>query len=100
MSRKHPGSRHYAALNRRRWQWVRLKVFERDKWRCRRCGRAGKLEADHVTPLHRGGDPYDQDNLQALCRPCHVAKTAGENAKPDPERDRWRELVKDIAASS
>ena len=91
MSRRHPGSRHYAALDRRRWQWTRLKVFERDGWRCRRCGKAGRLECDHVVPLRKGGAPFDMDNLQTLCRPCHLAKTADDAGRgPDPERDRWR----------
>ena len=44
MSRKHPGSRHYWALDVRRWQRLRLRIFERDGWRCVRCGKAGALE--------------------------------------------------------
>ena len=32
---------------------VRRVVFERDDWRCVRCGLAGRLECDHVTPLER-----------------------------------------------
>ena len=32
------------------------------------------VEVDHVTPLHQGG-PEAGDNLQALCGPCHRAKT-------------------------
>ena len=90
------GSRHYAALDRKRWALLRLRVFTRDGWRCRRCGRAGRLEVDHIIPLHRGGDPYDPANLQTLCRGCHVEKTAGENTRFDPERDRWRKLVEEL----
>ena len=99
MSRKRPGSRHYAALDRRRWAAVRRAVFRRDGYRCRKCGRAGRLECDHVLPLDNGGDPYDLANLQTLCRGCHVAKTAGENERPDPARDAWRALVAEIANS-
>ena len=93
MSRRRPGSRHYAKLDQRRWQLLRLRVFELDGWRCRKCGRAGRLECDHVVPLRRGGDPYDMTNLQTLCRGCHVAKSAGENRRPDPERDAWRAFL-------
>ena len=96
MSRRRPGSRHFAALDRKRWALLRLRVFERDGWRCVQCGRAGRLECDHVRPLHRGGDPYDPANLQTLCRGCHVAKTAGENERPDPERDAWRALLREF----
>lgn len=84
----HPSRRDY-----RRWEALRLQVFERDGWRCRACGKAGRLELDHVTPLHRGGDEWDAANLQALCRGCHLAKTASERERPDPERDAWRRLL-------
>ena len=96
MSRKHPGSRHYAALDAKRWALVRLRTFARDRWRCRTCGRAGRLECDHVVPLHRGGAEYDPENLQSLCRQCHIRKTAGELRKPDPARDAWRTLVNEL----
>ena len=44
------------------------------------CGRAGRLECDHINPLERepGQDPYDPNGLQTLCRTCHLAKTADE----------------------
>ena len=99
MSRRRPGSRHHKALDGKRWALVRLRIFARDGWRCRRCGRAGRLECDHVVPLHRGGAEYDPANLQTLCRGCHVQKTAGENERPDPARDAWRALVRELASS-
>ena len=85
------------ALSGKRWQLLRLRVFARDGWRCVRCGRPGRLECDHVKPLRAGGDPWDRANLQTLCRGCHVEKTAGENRRPDPERDAWRALVRELA---
>ena len=75
-------SRNHFPLNACRWAAARRAVFERDGWRCVRCGRAGRLECDHVTPLDRGGDPWDQANLQTLCRACHIAKTREENRRP------------------
>ena len=100
MSRAHPGSKHFAALDRKRWQLLRLRVFERDNWRCRACGKAGRLECDHIVPLHKGGDPYDRENLQTLCVGCHVEKTRADTGHgPDPARDAWRELVLEIANS-
>ena len=98
MSRKHPGSRHHAALDRKQWQVLRLRIFTRDAWRCTRCGKAGRLECDHVVPLEKGGDPYDPANLQSLCRGCHLAKTRTDNGhQPDPAREAWRALVAEIA---
>ena len=97
MSRKHPGSKFYAALDRRKWQLLRLRIFERDGWRCCECGKAGRLECDHVIPLSQGGDPYNPGNLQTLCVTCHVAKTAEDAGHgPDPAREAWRSLVAEM----
>ena len=98
MSRKHPGSRHYAKLDAKRWALLRLRIFARDSWRCRSCGRAGRLECDHIKPLQRGGDPYAPENLQSLCRECHIQKTASENNPPIPGRDAWITFVSDMAS--
>ena len=90
-------SRHHVHLNARRWAQVRRAVFERDGYRCVLCGRAGRLECDHVTPLDRGGDPWDPDNLQTLCRSCYIAKTARENRRElTPVEAAWRELVAEM----
>lgn len=77
-----------------RWAAVRQKVFDRDGWRCVKCGRPGRLECDHVRPLHQGGDPWDMANLQALCGGCHREKSRGEAGPLDPERERWREYLR------
>ena len=90
------GSQHHARLDRKRWGLLRLQIFRRDGWRCRSCGKAGALECDHVTPLRRGGEPYDPMNLQTLCRACHIVKTARENERHDPARDAWRQLVAEM----
>jgi len=41
------------------------------------------LEVDHIIPLHQGGAAVDLDNLQTLCRDCHLAKSGYV--------DRWRD---------
>ena len=93
-------SDHHTYLHARRWATVRRTVFERDGWRCSECGRAGKLECDHITPLQRepGQDPYDPNGLQSLCRECHIEKTARENRRPlTPAELAWRELVAELS---
>ena len=80
-------------VNRRVWRRVRRVALDRDGWRCRACGRAGRLQVDHIRPLSAGGDTYGLENLQTLCVGCHIAKTAQENRNPNPERDAWRALV-------
>ena len=94
-------SRHHTPLNARRWATARRAVFDRDGYRCVLCGRAGRLECDHVTPLDRGGDPWDQANLQTLCRACHIAKTREENRRPLTEAEvAWRAFVDELTVET
>ena len=89
-------SRRHLHLNTRRWAAVRRAVFERDGWRCVECGKAGRPECDHISPMQRepGQDPFDPNGLQTLCRKCHVEKTRRENRRPlTPDELAWRELV-------
>ena len=84
-------SKAHVKLNARRWARWRRAVFRLDGHRCVKCGRAGRLECDHIIPLDRGGDAWSMDNLQTLCRDCHIVKTSSENRKPESrERRRWR----------
>lgn len=50
---------------------------------CRECSKAGRVasatEVDHIVPLSEGGSD-DRSNKQALCGPCHSAKSAAERA--------------------
>ena len=93
-------SRHHAHLNTRRWAAVRRAAFRRDGYRCTACGKAGRLECDHITPLQRGPgqDPFDPNGLQSLCRECHIEKTARGNRRPlTPAELAWRELVAELS---
>jgi hypothetical protein len=54
---------------------LRRAVFERDAYRCRRCGGWENLCADHVIPFSKGG-PTTLENLQALCGKCNSSKGA------------------------
>ena len=83
----------------KQWRRRRLEVFHRDGYRCRACGKAGVLECDHIIPRQRGGAEYDMENLQTLCRGCHIQKTAGEQPRAEPrtlEQRRFRALVEDL----
>ena len=80
-----------------RWQRLRRRVFKRDKYRCRACGRAGRLECDHVRPVWKGGALWAMANLQSLCRGCHIAKTRKERRRElTPAEVKWRALVADL----
>ena len=90
------------APTRKRWGKLRLRILDRDGYRCQckgcagcgpeGCGRAGRLDVDHRIPLDVAPDRmYDESNLQALCTfGCHRAKTRSENTPANPERDAWR----------
>ena len=89
------GSRNHAALDQRRWRFVRRQVLARDNWECQ-CGEGDTHygnEVDHKIPLKDGGAAFDLDNLETLARGCHIEKTRRENTRPDPARDEWRELI-------
>ena len=58
-------------------------------YRCERCGRAGRLEIDHIKPVFRGGS-NDDGNLQALCRGCHIAKTKIDKRPVSEMALKWR----------
>lgn len=54
---------------------TRTAVYERDHWRCVRCGDDTCLQLHHRRPRAMGGsrDPQTNspDNLLTLCEPCH-----------------------------
>lgn len=93
-------SARHKRLDRRRWEATRRAVFKRDGYRCRCCGRSGRLECDHVVPLTDDPtqDPYDPANCQTLARACHIAKTRRESASRrrravPPAAAAWHRLV-------
>ena len=90
-----PGSRFHKAIHGRQWERARRQTFERDGYRCTRkgCGKAGRLEAHHVKPLHLGGAPLDLGNLETLCRACHIG---AHRRKRTEDEQRWLNLVADL----
>jgi hypothetical protein len=67
------------SLLRREYRRLRkhlvARVFGRDGYRCRACGRTDRLSIDHIVPIARGGS-NDIRNLQTLCLPCNLRKGA------------------------
>lgn len=72
----------YAVLRMFTWSEVREKVLQRDGYQCVRCGKTeregAQLEVDHIQPLSKGGNPFDEGNLQTLCKECHQEKGVEE----------------------
>ena len=65
----------HAVLVSRAYKLQRIKVLERDNYRCVYCGSEEQLQVDHIWPRKLGGG-HDLDNLQTLCRPCNLRKAA------------------------
>lgn len=76
------------------WPTIRRRILERDRHTCQQCG-AHATHVDHILGAASNGGDQD-DNLQALCRRCHLSKTGREarsvtlarsaRAKRKPER--------------
>ena len=60
---------------------VKKRVAARQKWRCASCKSLldETYELDHVRPLFKGGTNAE-NNLQALCKRCHMLKSAVEQS--------------------
>lgn len=52
---------------------LRIRVFERDKYRCVSCGTHESLHVDHIHPERLGGT-LQFENLQTLCARCNCKK--------------------------
>lgn len=89
-------SRRVLGLNRRAWMRIRRRVLHRDGWRCQKCGRAGKLEVHHRKPVERGGG-HSLDNLEALCRGCHINHHRADHRHRTRKRNRQPRGVEAVA---
>lgn len=80
MAWDHEGSRHDRGYG---WEWVKLRgrILDRDQHLCQACYRKGRItearEVDHIVPKAQDGTDEDE-NLEAICTPCHKAKTQAE----------------------
>ena len=87
------GRRGRSIYGTREWKAVRLEVLRAAGWRCARC-KSFADEVHHRIKLADGGEPFDRDNLQAICRRCHL----DEHLPPAERRARreWGALVRRV----
>lgn len=55
------------------------KLVERDGYYCKLCNTTENLEIDHIRPVALNGN-NDLSNLQLLCKPCNISKSANWEA--------------------
>lgn len=66
---------HERIKNDPRWKQAREDCLERDGYACVECGSSESLEVDHIIPLELEPElAFELENLQTLCRPCHIEK--------------------------
>ena len=80
---------------KRDWPRIRREVKDRDGWRCRKCGKAGRLEVHHKVAVRDGGDDHP-NNLETLCLDCHYAV----HHSVTPQRQAWKNAVLELASGS
>ena len=53
---------------------LKLKILERDKFRCVTCNRSKDLTIAHINPVgcHRNLSSYKLSNCRTLCEECHI----------------------------
>lgn len=61
-----------------RWRALRRQVRREQPWCAVDGCRNMTAEVDHIVAMQDGGDPFDRDNVQGLCRRHHSEKTADE----------------------
>lgn len=60
--------------------WLRFRTYRLSlNPTCQACERNGYLrraiDVHHIVPLRDGGQPYDTNNTECLCKECHSALT-------------------------
>ena len=67
-----------------KWRKFRASILEQQGGQCVACGGTYPdhlLHIDHITPIAKGGNVWDTNNLQVLCKACHGRKTIGETVR-------------------
>lgn len=73
------------------YQEWRKAVFERDGYKCVKCGKGGYLHADHIKRFALFPDlRLDVNNGQTLCRKHHIIKTKAERVLPNARLLGWK----------
>ena len=61
--------------NTKRWKQLRIQVLQ-DEPVCHWCRKKPSVQADHITELDAGGDPYERTNIVGSCASCNASRGA------------------------
>lgn len=92
---------HERIKNDPRWKKARVAALDRDGHACVRCDASEELEVDHIEDLDTSPElAFELDNLQTLCRPCHIEKGKEKHvlirkAWINPRYESLRDLIPD-----
>ena len=72
--RYHTGSKRRFAwiYSSPRWKALRQTVLKRADGQCEECYSIGETQVHHRVPIAMGGSIWDEKNLIAICRSCHL----------------------------
>jgi len=62
------------------YRQLRLRVLQRDAWRCQQCGHLGEVQVHHIQPRGRMGSDVEL-NLITLCTECHKSLHGNQNLR-------------------
>lgn len=83
-----------------KYRKLRRRIFAREKGLCRQCREQGRTTAatqlDHIVPVFKGGDKYEESNLQPLCDDCHDDKTEIDKGRDPVEKAQWDALLHQV----
>lgn len=71
------------------WNSLRMKAIIRDNYMCVKCGFRGfafEFIGDHIIPIALGGEEFDINNVQTLCKKCDKIKTSEDLKKIAKQR--------------
>lgn len=63
----------YSMLREIYWGYFKDRIFGSEG--CCKCKSRENLEVDHIKAIMNGGEMWDENNLQILCKECHNKKT-------------------------
>ena len=73
------------------WVTFRIKILKKNP-KCKECGSKSLLEVDHIIPVAITGIVFDENNVQVLCKPCHLIKTKKDLKKIKNHKNNQEEL--------